>query len=191
MSTSEIEFELSAQQFERMGYPGLKQGESLTLMLDAGVLLPDPGADSWFAVQKDRLPPLFKQVGAATYVFSGQIKAADISKENGEESAVVLVDCGGIPLLVTCAPQEDGTLPYGTWETRYLTGYSRIQGVVEDDFATPIGQTIGVIVWGFRRLILTPGDPVIGEWYEMDVLPSTPYLYDRVLVTAHLHRGIV
>jgi hypothetical protein len=184
---TDIEFELSAQQYELMGYPSLQQGESLTLTLDAGVLLPDPAADNWFAVQPDRLPALFKPVGPATYVFAGQIKQADIINEEGEETAVVLVDCGGLPVRVTCAAQADGRLPYGTWETRYLTGYARLQGLVEDDFATPVGQTVDVILWGFKRLVLTPGDPVIGEWHTMDVLPSAPYLYDRVLVMARLH----
>lgn len=190
MTQSEIEFELSAQQFERMGYPSLKQGESLTLTLDAGVLLPEPAADGWFAVQKERLPALFKQVGAAQYVFAGQIKEAEIFREEGEETAVVSVDCSGIPVRVTCAPHEDGRLPEGTWETRYLTGYGRIQGIVEDDFTTAIGQSLNVIIWGFKRLVLTPGDPVLGEWHEMDVLPSAPYLYDRVLIKARPHRSI-
>ena len=69
MPLTEIEFELPALQYQRMGYPGLKQGEPLTVILDGGVLLPDPGADSWFAVQKEPPAPRFKQVGPAFYAF--------------------------------------------------------------------------------------------------------------------------
>lgn len=184
---AEIEFELSAEQYQRLGYPGLKQGESLTVTLDAGVLLPDPAADGWYAVQKERLPNVFKRVAPATYVFAGQIEQAELFKEAGEETAVLLINCGALALRVTCAPQEDGRLPYGTWETRYLTGYGRIQGIADEDFATAIGKTVDVIIWNFQRLVLTPGDVVIGEWRESDTLPPTPYLHDRVLITARLH----
>jgi len=189
MALTEIEFELPALQYERMGYPGLKQGDPLTIVLDAGVLLPDPAADSWFAVQKEPWPAFFKQVGAATYAFSGQIKEADIIKEADEESATLLVLCGAVPLRVICAPQADGRLPFGTWETRYLTGYARIQGIVEEDFVTSIGQMVNVTIWNFRRLALTPGDPVFGEWHETDQLTASHYAYDRVLITAHLHQS--
>jgi hypothetical protein len=188
MPPTEIEFELSAEQYERMGYPGLKQGESLTVTLDGGVLVPDIAADSWFAVQKEPVPTTFKQVAPATYVFAGQISAAEIDNEDGTQSAVLLVDCG-LPLRVTCAPGADGRLPYGTWETRYLTGYGRVQGIVEDDFATGIGKTVDVIIWSFQRLVLAPGDPVLGEWRTTDILPPAPYHYDRVLVGARLHRN--
>ncbi|RIK39105.1 MAG: hypothetical protein DCC55_19105 [Chloroflexi bacterium] len=188
--TTEIEFELPAIQYELMGYPGLKQGESLTVTLDAGVLLPDPAADGWFAVRKEPFPPLFKRVGPALYVFAGQIEQAELNNEAGEESAVLLVDCG-LPLRVTCAPGEDGRLPYGTWETRSFTGFGRLHGLIEDDFATGIGKTIDVTIWGFQRLVLTPGDPVIGEWHTMDVLPPAPYRYDRVLIQARRHRDIL
>lgn len=183
----EIEFELSAEQYHRLGYPGLRQGESLTVTLDAGVLLPDPAADSWYAVQKERLPLLCKRVAPATYVFAGQIEQAELFKEAGEETATLLVNCGTVALRVTCAPQEDGRLPYGTWETRYLTGYARLQGIADEEFATAIGQTVDVIIWSFQRLVLTPGDAVLGEWRESDALPPTPYRYDRVLITARLH----
>ena len=189
MALTEIEFELPALQYQRMGYPGLKQGDPLTIILDAGVLLPDPAADSWFAVQKEPWPPFFKQVGAATYAFSGQIKEADVIKEADEESATLLITCGDVPLRVICAPQADGRLPYGTWETRYLTGFARIQGIVEEDFVSPLGEPVGVTIWRFRRLVLTPGDAVFGEWHETDQLAPTPYQYDRILVTAHLHRS--
>ncbi len=189
MSLTEIEFELPALQYERMNYPGLKPGDALTVILDAGVLLPDSAATSWFAVQQEPLPTCFKQVGPAFYAFTGQIKEADIIKEGGEASATLLVMCGDVPLRVTCAPQEDGQLPYGTWETRYLTGYAPIQGIVEEAFTTSIGQPIDVTIWNFRRLVLTPGDAVFGEWHETDQLTPTTYLYDRVLVTARLHRS--
>jgi len=187
MASTEIEFELPALQHEHMGYPGLKQGEPLTIILDAGVLLPDAAADNWFTVQKEPLPARFIQVAPATYAFTGQIQEADILKDENGESASVLVLCGDIPLRVTCAPQADGRLPYGTWETRYLTGYAHLQGIVEEEFNTAIGKPIGVTIWRFRRLVLTPGDAVFGEWRTTEELPSAPYLYDRVLVTAHIH----
>lgn len=188
MALTEIEFELPAHQYEGMGYPGLKQGEALTVILDGGVLLPDSTADSWFTVQKEPLPAQFKQVGTAIYAFSGQIQEADIMKEAGQESATLLVLCGDVPLRVTCAPQPDGHLPYGTWETRYLTGYARLQGIVEENFITSIGKPVGVTLWNFRRLVLRPGDAVFGEWYETDHLAPTPYAYDRIVITAYLHR---
>lgn len=186
----EIEFELLAEQYEMMGYPGLKQGEPLTVTLDGGVLLPDPAAESWFAVRKEPLATILQRVGPAHYVFSGPIKRADIQRDAEVETATLLVDCG-VPLRVTCAPQEDGRLPFGTWETRYLTGYGRIQGIVEDDFTTSIGQTVDVTLWSFQRLVLTPGDAVLGQWHTTDVLPPTPYRYDRILVTARLHQPIM
>jgi hypothetical protein len=189
-TTPELEFELSAEQYEMMGFPGLQQGESLTLTLDAGVLLPDPAAEAWFAVQKEPLPALFKRVAPATYVFAGQIQAAEIVKNDGEESAALSVDCGGVPVRVTCAPQADGRLPYGTWETRYLTGYGRIQGIVEDDYTITVGKTVDVIVWSFQRLVLTPGDPLIGEWRESETLAPAPYRYDRVIIKARPHRQL-
>jgi hypothetical protein len=187
---NELEFELSAEQYKLMGYPGLRQGESLTVTLDAGVLLPDPAADGWFSVRKEPFAPLLKRVAPAQYIFAGQIKAAEIGRESAGETAVMLVDCG-LPVRVMCIGAEDGRLPYGAWETRYLTGYGRLQGIVDDDFATGIGQTIDVILWGFQRLVLTPGDPVIGEWHTSDWLPPTPYRYDRVLTQARPHREIM
>ena len=48
----------------------------------------------------------------------------------------------------------------------------------------PVGERIGVTIWGFQRLVLAPDDAAFGEWYESVELPPTPYLYDRVLVTA-------
>ena len=40
MASTEIEFELSAQQFALMGYPQLSQGQTLTVQLETGVLDP-------------------------------------------------------------------------------------------------------------------------------------------------------
>ena len=190
MSLMEIEFDLPAYQYELMGYPGLKQGETLSLVLDGGVLLPDPASDGWFEVQKAPLPIRFERVAPATYAFAGQITAAEINREGGEETANLLVQCGEVALRVTCAPQADGRLPWGTWETRYLTGYTRLYGIVEDDFASSIGQMLGITIWGFKRLVLTPGDPVFGAWHATDDLPPAPYAYDRILITGRLHRTI-
>jgi hypothetical protein len=187
MPLTEIEFDLPAYQYELMGYPGLKQGEALTLVLDGGVLLPDPASDAWFEVQKEPLPTRFEQVAPATYAFAGQIKQAELNKEGGSETANLLVQCGKIALRVTCAPQADGRLPWGTWETRHLTGYTRLYGIVEDDFASAIGQPLGITIWGFKRLVLTPGDPVFGQWRATTELPPTPYVYDRILITGRLH----
>ncbi len=196
MPSTPIEFDLSAEQFERMGYPQLTQGQPLSVILDAGVLLPDVRAEAWFAVQPEPLPPRFTQVWRAAYAFSGQIQAADIVKEAGEngageQTATLVVECDGVPLRVTCAPQADGRLPYGTWETRWLTGLGRLSGIVEDDFSSPIGESVGVTAWNFRRLVLTPGDPKFGEWHESSELLSTPFRYDRVVVEARLHRRSV
>jgi hypothetical protein len=187
MTLAEIEFELPALQHEWMGYPTLKQGEPLTLSLDTGILSPDSAVEGWYTVQLEPLPAQFVQVGRAIYAFSGQIRAADLLKAEGVETAALLVDCGAVILRVYGAPQEDGRLPYGAWETRYLAGYSRIYGVVEEDFSTPIGHPIGVTIWGFRRLTLRPGDPLFGQWHESSELLSTPYQYDRVLISARLH----
>jgi hypothetical protein len=188
MPLTEVEFELSANQYELMGYPGLRQGESLPVILDAGVLLPDAAAESWFAVQQEPLAPRFVLVGPATYAFAGQIVEADLFKSEGAETGVVLVQCGDVAVRVTCAPQEDGVLPWGTWETRYLTGIGHLQGVVEEDFQAAVGRPQGVTIWQFRRLILRPGDPLFGQWYESVELLPAPFAYDRILVTARVHR---
>ena len=192
MALAEIEFELPATQYELMGYPGLHQGESLALVLDAGVLLPDPAAEGWFAVRQEPLSPRLALIGPATYAFAGQIVEADLFKSDGpetaSETAVVVVQCGDVALRVTCAPQEDGMLPWGTWETRYLTGVGRLQGIVEEDFHATIGRPQGVTIWRFRRLVLVPGDPLFGQWHEsVELLPS-PFRYDRIIVTARVHR---
>jgi hypothetical protein len=189
MSLAEIEFELAAGQYEAMGYPGLRQGESLAVTLDAGVLLPDPSAESWFAVRPEPLAPQLVRIGPATYAFAGQIVEADLFKSDGDETGVVLVQCGEVAVRATCAPQEDGMLPWGTWETRYLAGVGRLQGIVEDDFQSSIAHPSGLTIWQFRRLVLSPGDPLFGQWHEsVELLPS-PYRYDRIVVTARVHRN--
>ena len=200
MPLAEIEFELSAQQYELMGYPGLRQGEVLSLVLDAGVLLPDWSAESWFAVQPEPLAPRLVNIGPALYAFAGQIVEADVFRagdgeddgesngEAGPQTAVVTINCGDAYVRATCAPQEDGLLPWGTWETRCLTGVGRLQGIVEEDYHAAIGRQVGVTIWRFRRLVLRPGDPLFGQWHETVELPSSPYQYDRVIVTARVHR---
>jgi hypothetical protein len=188
MPLPEIEFELSAHQYELMGFPGLRQGESLSLVLDAGVLFPDPAAESWFAVQQAPITRAFMRVAPGHYALAGQIAEAELFKDGEAQSAVVTVDCGLAPVRVTCAPQEDGILPWGTWETRFLSGIGRIQGIVEEDYRSSIGRAVGVTIWQFRRLVLGPGDPLFGQWHETTELPPQPYRYDRIFVTARIHR---
>lgn len=212
MALTPIEFELSAEQFARMGYPRLRQGEPLSVVLDAGVLLPnDPSADAWFTVQQEPLPTRFEQVWRAAYAFTGQIEEADIlgglfewneasasddaereaalsEAVDSEQTATLLVNCSGVPLRVTCAPNEDGRLPFGTWESRHLTGVGRLHGIVDDAFESSISQPVGVTLWSFRRLMLTPGDPFFGQWHESSELLDTPFHYDRVVIEARLHR---
>lgn len=190
MEKINIEFELSPHQYELMGYPALRQGEALTVELETGVLLPDQTADGWFVVQKAAVAPQLVRVAPATYAFAGQIVAAEIDKAGGDESAVLLVDCGVTKLRVICGPADDGRLPYGTWETRFLIGLSRLQGVIESDFVTGIGASIGMTVWAIRRLVLAPGDPVFGQWHETDTLVATPFIYDRLLIAGQLHRNV-
>ena len=189
MPLDEIEFELSAEQFAAMGYPGLRQGQPLTLLLDGGLLLPDAGALTWFAVQKEPLPPRFVRTGLAQYAFGGRIRAAELLKEGDVQRGVLLVDCGIAPVRVTCLAQADGTLPWGTWETRYICGHLLLEGLSEDAFAVGIGDAVGVTIWDFRRLILTPGDPHFGAVHESEALLPQPFIYDRLFVTARLHRA--
>ena len=184
---TEVEFELPASQYALMGYPRLTQGQPLSVILDAGILLPDPAANYWFAVQKEPLPHRFLRVGRGLYAFTGQIEEADIVKEAGMETATLLVRAENVWLRVACAPQEDGRLPYGTWETRTLTGLAPLQGIVEDDFTTSIGRPVGLTIWRFRRLLLTPGDVRFGEWHESAELPDSPYQFDRMLLEGRLH----
>ena len=188
MPLTEIEFELPAEQFALMGYPNLQQGHVLTLQLETVVAAPH-GDDAWYHVQKEELDAQFVRVGRAQYAFAGQITDADVQKSDDYESAAVIVQCGEIPVRVLCAPGPDYRLPYGTWETRYLTGYSRIAGIVEDDFGV-VGKQVTVTVWSFRRLVLRPGDAQFGEWRETTELPPTPYQFDRVVITARVHRPL-
>lgn len=189
MSLDEIEFELSAEQYAAMGYPGLRQGQPLTLLLDGGLLLPEAGALTWYTVQKEPLTPRCVRTGPAQYAICGQIRAAELEKIDGVQRGVLLVDCGIAPVRVTCLAQADGTLPWGTWETRSLTGHLLLEGLVEDAFAAGIGEVVGVTIWHFSRLMLTPGDPNFGSFYEADALPPQPFVYDRIFVTARLHRA--
>ncbi len=189
MSLSELTFELPARQYELIGFPGLRQGQPLDVVFDAGILFPEPAAASWFAVRSQPLSPQLLEVARGHYAFSGQIKAAELIKTEGEESAILLINSGIIPIRVTCAPQEDGSLPWGTWETRYLTGIAPIQGILDEDFATSIGESVGVTIWGVHRLVLTPGDPNFGRWFETDSLPSSPYRLDRIYLTVRVQKS--
>lgn len=190
MALHEIDFELSAEQYERMDYPGLRQGQPLSVILDAGVLLPEPTTFAWYVVQPAAITPRLAVVARGIAAFAGQIEAADLTRDGDEEVATLLVNCGVAPLRVTCAPQADGRLPFGVWETRFLTGHAPLYGIVEDDYMSPIGEVIGVTIWGFRRLVLTPGDPLFGQWVMSDELISTPFRYDRVIVTARIHERV-
>jgi hypothetical protein len=191
MALTEIEFELPAEQFEMMGYPQLQQGQALDVQLETALLMPEPGGDGWYAVQKESLAPKLVQVGRGLVAFAGQITEAELSDDDGVQSAALIVDCGGVALRVICGPQDDGTLPYGTWETRYIAGYARIFGVVEEDFLHSVGKRQGVTIWQVRRLALTPGDPNFGEWYEAAELLPSPFTYDRVVITARVHRSTI
>ncbi len=105
---SEIVFELSASQYELMGYPVLRQGHSLDLILDAGLLFPEADAPNWYHVRPEPLTPCLSHVARGRYAFAGQIQEAEIEKVDGEEEAILLVDCGDVPIRVVCAAQEDG-----------------------------------------------------------------------------------
>ena len=182
-----IEFELSAEQFALMGFPRLQQGLPLTAVLDGGVLLPQPGPDPWYAVQKEPLAPRFTQIGPALYAFAGQIVEADI-EYGSAQMAVVAVDCGTVTLRVACAPNDDGVLPEGTWETRYAAGYAPVQAIVEESFSSPVGRTVDLTLWGFSRLLLSPNDSAFGTWHASTEIPPTPYTSDRLLIQARVHR---
>lgn len=183
----QIEFELSAEQFGLMGYPRLQQGLPLSAVLDGGVLLPDPGPDPWYAVQKERLASRLTRVGPALYAFAGEIVEADI-EYGRSQMAVIVVDCGIVSLRVACAPTEEGTLPEGTWETRFAAGFAPIQAIVEESFASAVGRTVDFSMWGFRRLLLSPGDDAFGRWHESVEVPPAPFSCDRLLIEARVHR---
>lgn len=195
MTLQEIQFELPSHQHELAGYPGIHQGQPLSVILDAGVLLPDEGTSAWYSVTSNALPERFVRTGPGMYAFCGKIIEADLSRE-GEgmesiESAVLLVECAGVPIRVTCAAHIDGTLPFGTWETRTLSGHAALTGILEDDFASGIGETLGMTAWHFERLVLTPGDPHFGAWVETDTLLPQPWKHDRILMTAKMHRRVI
>lgn len=187
-SLRELEFELSAEQHALLGAVRLQQGHPLEVTLETSVLLPEVDAESWFTVQADVVPSKLVRVAPGTYAFSGQIEEAELVTEDGHEMGFLLVMCEDVPLRIIVGPNADGRLPWGTWETRYLTGLSRIYGILEDRFATSIGRTIGATVWSLSRLNLTPGDVLFGEWYESAALPSSPYTHDKVFVTTRLHK---
>ena len=92
----EIEFELTAYQYEMMGFPGLKQGEPVSVVLDAGVLLPDVSAESWFTVQKETLPSQFVR---ALIVNSG-------GKSRLLRLRGLALELGGVPLGLALGPQH-------------------------------------------------------------------------------------
>ena len=183
----QIEFELSAEQFARMGFPRLQQGLPLTAVLDGGVLLPEPGPDPWYAVQKGPLAPRFTQIGPALYAFAGQIVEADI-EYGSAQMAVVVVNCGIVTLRVACAPNDDGVLPEGTWETRYAAGFAPVQAIVEESFSSSVGRTVDLSMWGFRRLLLSPNDSAFGTWHPSSEIPPAPFTSDRLLIQARVHR---
>ncbi len=190
MALPEIEFELSAEQYALLGYKGLHQGQSYSVTLDGGVLLPDPAAAFWFSVQPEALSPGFHPIGPGVYAFSGRIDEAEI-EYGREQLAHLSVNCGEVFLRVTCAPGEDGQLPYGTWETRYIAGVASVQGLFEENFEIGIGRNLDMTLWHFRRLVLTPGDPNFAQWHESVDLVSTPFEFDRIYVTARLHRQTI
>ena len=183
----QIEFELSAEQFSLMGFPRLQQGLPLSAVLDGGVLLPEPGPDPWYAVQKEPLTSRFTQIGPALYAFAGQIVEADI-QYGSTQMAVVVVDCGFVTLRVACAPNSDGVLPEGTWETRYAAGFAPVQAIVEESFTSPVGRTVDVSMWEFRRLLLSPDDSAFGTWHTSSEIPPAPFTRDRLLIQARVHR---
>ena len=183
----QIEFELSAEQFALMGYPRLQQGLPLTAVLDGGVLLPEPGPEPWYAVQKEPLTPSFIQIGPALYAFAGQIVEVDI-QYGSSQMAVIVVDCGFVTLRVACAPNDDGVLPEGTWETRYAAGFAPVQAIVEESFTSPVGRTVDLSMWGFRRLLLSPNDSAFGSWHQSSEIPPAPFTNDRLLIQARVHR---
>ncbi len=183
----QIEIELSAEQFALMGFPRLQQGLPLTAVLDGGVLLPEPGPDPWYAVRKEPLTPRFTQIGPALYAFAGQIVEADI-QYGSSQMAVIVVDCGFVTLRVACAPNDDGVLPEGTWETRYAAGFAPVQAIVEESFSSPVGRTVDLSMWGFRRLLLSPNDSAFGAWHPSSEIPPAPFTCDRLLIKARVHR---
>ncbi len=60
---------------------------------------------------------------------------------------------------------------------------------LEEDYQAGVGRPIGVTVWSFRRLVLTPGDTLFGQWHTATAWLPQPYRYDRGSVTARVHRS--
>ena len=111
---SEIVFELSASQYELMGYPVLRQGHSLDLILDAGLLFPEVDAPNWYKVRPEPLTPCLSHVARGRYAFAGQIQEDELEKVDGGEEAILLGDCGDVSGSVGCSAQADGALPLRT-----------------------------------------------------------------------------
>ncbi len=153
MALTEVEFELSAGQFDLMGYPHLRQGQPLVLQLETGVLLPDPAAEAWYAVAKEPMPERFVRVGRAQYAFAGQIEAAETMQHDDVETATLIVRCGEIPLASTALhrrmagfPMAHGkrdiwraTAAYMVWP-RKISRWGR--------------AARSATFWSFRRLVL-------------------------------------
>jgi len=89
---------------------------------------------------------------------------------------------------VACAPNDDGVLPEGTWETRYAAGFAPVQAIVEESFSSPVGRTVDLSMWGFRRLLLSPSDSAFGTWHPSSEIPPAPFTSDRLLIQARVHR---
>ena len=77
MPLTEIEFELSAEQYQRMGYPGLAQGEVAKRRAgDRSVTTRSRRWKDGLPYEKEPLAPRFIQVAPATYAFAGAIEAS-------------------------------------------------------------------------------------------------------------------
>ncbi len=188
MPLPEIEFELPSSQLDRMGHPPLHQGQPLSLVLDGGVLLPDPEAEFWYTVFEARRPGRLVRLGVGLYAFRGIVVEAAL-EYGPEQHGILAVDCGPVVIRVTCAPQADGTLPHGTWETRSMAGLVHLRGLLEDSYPGGIGPVTGVTVSRFRRLVLEPTDPHFGEWHEEVALPALPVAAGhRIYAVARVHR---
>ena len=76
MALTEIEFELSPQQFEMMGYPHLQQGSRWMCSWRAGELLPEPGRGCVVCGAPGAVVAAADPGGRAAYAFAGQIDAS-------------------------------------------------------------------------------------------------------------------
>ena len=128
-----------------MDYPHLRQGQSLDVQIETGVLLPDAGSEGWYAVQKEPLEPQLHQVARASYAFAGQIDQAELSKdEDGMASATLH---GALWRRAAAGAVCAG----GRWTTArwhmgdaLSGGLGRLHGLVEENFSTAVGTRIGV-----------------------------------------------